>query len=80
VFCGWDVVERAVQPTLVPPLDPFQGGQLDLLDLLGGAPRAAAADQFRLVQAVDRLGQGIVEPVAREPTEATAPASASRWV
>jgi hypothetical protein len=53
VFCRWDVVERAVQPALIPPFDPGQGGQLDLF---GGALRAAAADQFGLVQRVDGGG------------------------
>jgi hypothetical protein len=38
LFCRWDVVERAVQSALIPPLHPLQGRQLDLL---GGAPRAA---------------------------------------
>jgi hypothetical protein len=57
VFCRWDVVDRAVQPALVPPLDPCKGGELDLL---GGAPGAVAADQLRLVQAVDRLREGVV--------------------
>src|SRR6266496_147995 len=61
VFCGWDVVERAVQPALIPPLDPGEGGQLDLG---GGAPRAVGADQLGLVQAVDRLGERVVERVA----------------
>ncbi len=56
VFCRGDVVERAVQAALVPPLHPREGGQLDLA---GGAPGAAGADQLGLVQAVDRLGQGV---------------------
>src|SRR6266545_5647591 len=56
VFCGWDVAERAVQAALVPPLDPCQGGQLDLF---GGPPGAVAADQLRLVQPVDRLGERV---------------------
>jgi hypothetical protein len=56
VFCWRDVADRAVQPALIPPLHPRQGRQLDLL---GGPPRAAWADQLGLVQAVDRLGQGV---------------------
>ena len=62
VFCRWGVVERAVQAALVPPPDPRQGGQLDLA---GSSPRAAGADQLGLVQAVDRLGQRVVDRVAR---------------
>jgi hypothetical protein len=77
VFCGWDVAERAVQAALVPPLDPCQGGQLDLF---GGPPGAVAADPLRLVQPVDRLGERVVVAVTLEPTEATAPSSARRWV
>jgi hypothetical protein len=57
VFCGWDVVEGAVQAALVPPLDPRKGGELHLG---GGPPRPAGADQFRLVQAVDGLREGVV--------------------
>jgi hypothetical protein len=45
VLCRGDVVECAVQAALVPPLDPFEGGQLDLV---GGAPGAAWADQLGL--------------------------------
>jgi hypothetical protein len=47
VLCRRDVLQRAVQPALVPPLDSHQGGQLDLL---GGAPRPTEADQLSLVQ------------------------------
>ena len=39
VFCGWDVVERAVQALLVPPSDPLEGGQLNL----GGGPPGTTA-------------------------------------
>jgi hypothetical protein len=37
LLCRGKVVERAVQPTLIPPPDPGEGGQLDLV---GGAPGA----------------------------------------
>lgn len=44
-------------------------------------PGTVAVDQLGLVEAVDRLGQGVVMAVApREPTEPTASASASRSV
>jgi hypothetical protein len=55
------VAELAVEALVVPPPHPFQGGQLDLLD---GTPRTAASDQLGFEQAVDGLGQGIVERVA----------------
>ena len=43
----------------VVPVDPAEGGQLDVLD---GAPRSLAGptDQLGLVEAVDCLGEGVV--------------------
>ena len=46
---------------MVPPVDPAGRRQLDLLDT---PPAPLPADQLGLVQAVDRLGQGIVVTVA----------------
>ncbi len=54
---GWDVAECAVEAFGVEPVDPLQGGQLDLVDV---APRASPADQLGLVETVDRLGERIV--------------------
>jgi hypothetical protein len=45
-----------VETSVIEPVDPFQGGDLDVVD---GAPRPSAFDQFGLVEAVDRLGQGV---------------------
>jgi hypothetical protein len=56
-----DIADRLQEPTVVAPVDPLQGGVLDLVKAL---PGAAAADQFGLVQPDDRLGQGIVIAVA----------------
>jgi hypothetical protein len=64
VLCRRDVTDRAVQSAFVPPGHPLEGRQLDLL---GASPRAAATDQLGLVQPVDRLGQGVVVPVALGP-------------
>jgi hypothetical protein len=50
----------AVEPSLVPPVDPFGCSQLDLLH---GAPRPSPANQLRLVKAVG-LGEGVVVGVA----------------
>ena len=47
----------------VVPVHPAQGGQLDVLDGLPGAGAGRPVDQFGLVVAVDRLGQGVVEAV-----------------
>ena len=61
---GWGAhVEFAVEPAVVPPPDPFQGRELDLLDR---APRALEADQLGLVQAVDRLGVSVDAPIGQD--------------
>ena len=79
VFCRGDVVQRAVQPPLIPPLHPRQGGQLDLF---GGAPRPAGADQLCLVQAVDQTAsaRALSKLPPTEPMDGWMPASARRWV
>jgi hypothetical protein len=56
-------------------LHPFQGGELDGFQ---GSPGTAAADHLGLVEAVDRLGQGVVEAVA--DAAGSTPASVSRSV
>jgi hypothetical protein len=48
-----DVTAVFVEATVVEPVDPAGGGQLDVLD---GAPGLAGFNQLGLVQAVDRLG------------------------
>src|ERR1700736_5151242 len=55
------IVDGAVEPTLAPPVHPFGGGQLDLLE---GPPGAAPADELGLVETHHRLGQGVVVAVA----------------
>jgi hypothetical protein len=55
---GWrNVAAVFVETAVVEPVDPFQGGDLDVV---GGAPWPSRFDQFGLVEAVDRLGEGIV--------------------
>src|ERR1019366_2736053 len=56
-----DVPTRAVEPALVTPVEPGCGGELDLF---GRSPGASASDQLGLVEAVDRLGEGVVIAVA----------------
>jgi len=56
-----DVADGLQEPAVVEPVDPLQGGVLDLVVAL---PGAVAADQFGLVQADDRLGQRVVVGVA----------------
>ena len=49
------------EAAMVEPVDPLQGGVLDLVD---APPGAAPVDQLGLVQPDDRLGQGVVVAVA----------------
>ena len=55
------VVAGGVQPSVVVPVDPLEGGQLDVVEPL---PGPAAADQFGLEQPDVGLGQGVVQGVA----------------
>ena len=61
---GWDVAAVLVEAAVVEPVDPLGGGDLDVID---GPPGPARFDQLGLVQAVDRLGQRVVERVADRP-------------
>ena len=58
---GWQVPEVAMQAAGVVPVHPAQGGQLEVLDGLPGPAAGRPMDQFGLEEAVDRLGQGVVE-------------------
>ena len=69
-LCGWDVAAVFVEASVVEPVDPFQGGDFDVV---GGAPRSFRFDQFSLVEAVDGLGQGIVVAVAGGPDRGVDP-------
>lgn len=53
-----------VDSAVVEPVDPFQGCDLDLLEI---APGAAGFDQFGLVEAVDRLRESVVVAGASGP-------------
>ncbi len=61
----WDVTAVAVQPFGVVPVDPAEGGQLDVVDRLPWS-LAGTADQLSLVEAVGRLGQSIDAPICQE--------------
>ena len=60
-FGGRDAPVSVQEPPVVEPVDPFQGRQFEVLE---APPGAAVADQFGLVEADDRLGQGVVVAVA----------------
>ncbi len=58
-FGRWDVVEIAVDPLGVIPMNPTQGSQFDVFD---AAPRPLirSVDQLCFVETVDRFGECIV--------------------
>ena len=58
---GCEVVAPGVRSGRVVPVDPSQDLELDMLE---GAPRALATDQFGLEDPVERLGGGVVVGVA----------------
>ena len=59
---GWrGVAAGRVQALVVPPSHPCRGGELDLV---GRPPGSLRPNELGLVQAVDRLGEGVVEAVA----------------
>jgi hypothetical protein len=57
----WDVSDRLEQSTMIKPVDPFQCGVFDCIDV---APGAAVVDHFGLVESDDRLREGIVVGIA----------------
>ena len=56
-----------MQAAGVVPVHRAQGGQFEVLDGLPWAAAGGPVDQFGLVEAVDRLGQGVVEAVPDRP-------------
>ena len=46
---------------MVEPVDVFEGGVLDLVEV---APWSLLADEFCLVQADDRFGEGVIVGIA----------------
>lgn len=59
-FKWCEVVQRGVQPVVVEPVHPGQGGQFEFVD---GAERAVDLDAFGLIQPDHGLGQRVVEGV-----------------
>ena len=54
----WDVSAVFVETSAIEPVDPFGGGDLDLVH---GAPGPLGPDQLGLVEPVDGLSQRVVE-------------------
>ena len=59
---GWHVVAVAVQPVFVEPVDPGEGGELELVDV-GPPVGVRSVDALGLVEPVCRLGQRVVVAV-----------------
>ena len=74
---GGHVPDRAEQPPIVEPVDPFQGRKLDLLEI---SPGSAAMNEFGLIDAEGRLGQGVVVGIADAADRRLDATSASRSV
>jgi hypothetical protein len=58
---GREVIAVLEGSAMVEPVDPFRGGDLEIVEAL---PRPPWFDQFGLVEPDDRLGEGVV---VREP-------------
>jgi hypothetical protein len=57
VFRGCEVVAGAVEASVVVPVDPFQGGEFDVVEAF---PGSAVVDQFGFEQADLGFGQRVV--------------------
>ena len=56
-----DIAAGGVETLLVPPGHPRRGRELDLV---GRPPGSLGADEFGLVEAVDRLGESVIVGIA----------------
>ena len=80
--CGLELGRREVanglqEPAVIEPVDPLQGGVLDVVEALPG-PRRRISSVLYSPMIVSARALSNESP--REPTEVTAPASASRSV
>jgi len=57
---GWDASEFVEQAPVVEPVDPLQGGELEVVE---APPWSLVPDEFGLVEPVDRLGERVVVAV-----------------
>jgi hypothetical protein len=57
------VVAVAVEPVVVEPVHPRQGGELELVDVVPHRRGVGASDAVGLVEAVGGLGQGVDAPI-----------------
>ena len=52
----WDEADGLQKPTVVEPVRPLEGCELDRLEV---TPRSASMDDLGLVEAIDRFGEGV---------------------
>ncbi len=57
----WDAAEVVEDASVVEPVDPFEGGEFEVVET---APWPFVADEFCFVEAVDGLGERVVVAVA----------------
>ena len=60
-FGGRDAAKLVVDSPMVEPVDPFEGGEFEVIKT---APGAFVPDEFGLVEAVDGFGESVVVAVA----------------
>ena len=77
VFGGWDVSDGSEESGGVEPVDPFQGGVFDVVEVF---PWSSLTDDFGLEEPDHRFGEGVVMGVADRRHGGLMPASASRSV
>ena len=56
-FGRWDVADRLKQASVIKPIHPFKRGEFNRLHV---APWCATVNNFCLVKAVDRFGEGVI--------------------
>ena len=64
VFGRRDITDRFKQPPVVEPVDPFESGELHIVDVL---PRTPSPDHFGLVEPVDGFGERVVAGIPPGP-------------
>jgi hypothetical protein len=57
----WDSSEVVEEPPVVEPVDPFKGGEFEVVE---ASPWSLVADELGLVEAVHGLGERVVVAVA----------------
>ena len=67
---GGNHPQLGVEMSLVEPVDPLQGGVLNVLE---PAPGTVFANQLGLVETVERFGQGVVVAVSQGPNRGLRP-------